>query len=93
MTWANATGDYSSDYNGFRPNRNVRRQYNWLAPAAGQDGVRADRIPNGGALPHWLSFRKPPVRRPTASRSITTSSRTCRRRILPAATTFTTRWI
>jgi hypothetical protein len=36
MTWANATGDYSSDYNGFRPNRNVRQQYNWLAPAPGK---------------------------------------------------------
>ena len=36
MTWANATGDYSSDYNGFRPNRNVPRQYNWVAPAPGK---------------------------------------------------------
>jgi hypothetical protein len=35
MTWANATADHSSDYNGFRPNRNVSRQYNWLAPAPG----------------------------------------------------------
>lgn len=32
MTWANATADYSSDYNGFRPNRGVTRQYRWLAP-------------------------------------------------------------
>jgi hypothetical protein len=36
MTWANATGNYSSDYNGFRPNRNVRDQYAWLAPAPGK---------------------------------------------------------
>ncbi len=36
MTWANATGDYSSDYNGLRPNRNVSRQYNWIAPAPGK---------------------------------------------------------
>src|SRR5687768_8098370 len=36
MMWANATGDYSSDYNGFRPNRNVRQQYSWAAPAAGK---------------------------------------------------------
>jgi hypothetical protein len=35
MTWANATQQYSSDYNGFRPNRNVREQYNWLAPEPG----------------------------------------------------------
>ena len=36
MTWAFATGAYSSDYNGFRPSRNVRRQYNWVAPAPGK---------------------------------------------------------
>ena len=36
MTWANATPQYSSDYNGFRPNRNARAQYAWLAPPAGQ---------------------------------------------------------
>jgi hypothetical protein len=36
MSWGNATGSYSSDYNGFRPNPNVSRQYNWLAPAAGK---------------------------------------------------------
>jgi hypothetical protein len=35
MTWANATGVYSSDYNGFRPNKGVRAQYSWLAPAPG----------------------------------------------------------
>lgn len=36
MTWANATGDYSSDYNGFRPNPGVRQQYGWVAPASGK---------------------------------------------------------
>ncbi len=37
MTWANATSTYSSDYNGFRPNKDVPNQYNWLAPTeAGQ---------------------------------------------------------
>jgi hypothetical protein len=35
MTWANATGDYSSDYNGFRPIGNNRPQYSWLAPGSG----------------------------------------------------------
>jgi hypothetical protein len=35
MTWANATPNYSSDYNGYRPNRNARDQYSWLAPAPG----------------------------------------------------------
>ena len=36
MAWANATGAYSSDYNGFRPNKGVTAQYRWLAPAKGQ---------------------------------------------------------
>lgn len=36
MTWANATNSYSSDYNGFRPNPNVSKQYSWLAPTPGK---------------------------------------------------------
>ncbi len=36
MTWANATGSYSSDYNGFRPNPGVASQYSWLAPPPGE---------------------------------------------------------
>ncbi len=36
MTWANATDSYSSDYNGFRPNRGVAQQYRWLGPKPGQ---------------------------------------------------------
>lgn len=36
MTWANATDAFSSDYNGFRPNRGVTAQFTWLAPAQGQ---------------------------------------------------------
>jgi len=36
MTWANATDAYSSDYNGFRPNRGVREQYRWLGPQRGE---------------------------------------------------------
>jgi hypothetical protein len=36
MTWANATSVYSSDYNAFRPNKGVRAQYSWLAPAPGR---------------------------------------------------------
>jgi hypothetical protein len=36
MTWANATDAFSSDYNGFRPNRGVVNQYTWLAPRTGQ---------------------------------------------------------
>ena len=36
MTWANATDTYSSDYNGFRPNKGVTAQYALLGPAKGQ---------------------------------------------------------
>lgn len=36
MTWANATDAFSSDYNGFRPNKGVTEQYVWLGPKAGQ---------------------------------------------------------
>jgi hypothetical protein len=36
MTWANATDAFSSDYNGFRPNRGVSAQYAWLAPRTGE---------------------------------------------------------
>ena len=35
MTWSNATEAHSSDYNGFRPNGGVERQYRWLAPRKG----------------------------------------------------------
>ncbi len=35
MAWANATGDFSTDYNGFRPNKGIAAQYQWLAPAKG----------------------------------------------------------
>jgi hypothetical protein len=35
MRWANATGAYSSDYNGYRPNPGVAEQYRWQAPAGG----------------------------------------------------------
>ena len=36
MTWGNATENYSSDYNGFRPNPGVKEQYRWLAPKSGE---------------------------------------------------------
>jgi hypothetical protein len=49
MTWANATSSYSSDYNGFRPNRNASRQYNWLAPAPGKTA-------HGAKEADWRSF-------------------------------------
>lgn len=36
MSWANATDAYSTDYNGYRPNKGVAAQYAWLGPKAGQ---------------------------------------------------------
>src|SRR5688572_12978133 len=36
MRWANSTSTFSTDYNGYRPNKGVKAQYSWLAPAAGQ---------------------------------------------------------
>ena len=37
MTWGNATENYSSDYNGYRPNPTVKAaQYRWLAPQKGE---------------------------------------------------------
>lgn len=36
MTWANATAANSSDYNGFRPNAGVDKQFTWLRPRPGQ---------------------------------------------------------
>ncbi len=36
LTLANATDRYSSDYNGYRPNKGVPDQYRFLAPAPGQ---------------------------------------------------------
>ena len=36
MRWANSTTAFSSDYNGYRPNKGVKAQYSWLAPSAGE---------------------------------------------------------
>ena len=36
MTWANATAAYSTDYNGYRPNKGVAAQYSWLGPKPGE---------------------------------------------------------
>ncbi len=36
MTWANATDAFSSDYNGFRPNKGVAEQFAWLGPKTRQ---------------------------------------------------------
>jgi hypothetical protein len=36
MTWANAGDTYSTDYNGYRPNKGVAAQFAWLGPKKGQ---------------------------------------------------------
>ncbi len=36
MRWSNVTDAYSSDYNGYRPNPGVERQYGWEAPDGGR---------------------------------------------------------
>ena len=48
--WAHATSRYSSDYNGFRPNKGVERQYQWLAPE--KPGETMYRAP----AERWRSF-------------------------------------
>jgi hypothetical protein len=35
MVWANMTHNYSSDYNGYRPNKGVAAQFSWMAPEPG----------------------------------------------------------
>jgi hypothetical protein len=51
MTWANATGNYSSDYNGFRPNQGTANQYSWLAPAEAGQTLYYNKPDN------WKTFR------------------------------------
>ena len=51
MYWGNATAQYSSDYNGFRPNRGVEQQFLWLAPSQpGQTLYQSGRE-------QWKAFR------------------------------------
>ena len=46
---ANATDDFSTDYNGYRPNKNVKEQYVFLGPKKGQRLYEP-------AIDHWQSF-------------------------------------
>jgi hypothetical protein len=50
MAWANSTDSFSSDYNGFRPNKGVAAQFRWLAPKSGQ---AQNREPSDG---DWKIF-------------------------------------
>ena len=53
--WANATDAFSSDYNGFRPNKGVSDQYPWLGPKNGQR--RMSRRPRTGRVRDAGRFR------------------------------------
>lgn len=50
MGWAQGTAQHSSDYNGFRPNRGIDRQYAWLVEPAGNSSYE----PRPG---DWTYFR------------------------------------
>jgi hypothetical protein len=50
MYWANATSAYSTDFNGFRPNKGVGEQFVWMAPQPGQTLYQSSRE-------HWKSFQ------------------------------------
>jgi hypothetical protein len=58
MTWANATNSYSSDYNGFRPNRNVQAQYSWLAPTAPGKTTHGAKDADWRTFPTLVEFQK-----------------------------------
>ncbi len=55
MRWANATDAYSSDYNGYRPNKGVQEQYRWLAPKPGETMYRPGRG-DGQSYPTLKAF-------------------------------------
>jgi hypothetical protein len=48
---ANATDDYSTDYNGYRPNRGVKDQYAFLGPTKGQRLYEP-------AIDNWQTFER-----------------------------------
>jgi hypothetical protein len=58
MTWANATANFSSDYNGFRPNRGARAQYTWLAPAAGKTNAYEPKDDEWRSFASLADFKK-----------------------------------
>jgi hypothetical protein len=58
MTWANATAVYSSDYNGFRPNKGVANQYNWLAPRQPNQMLYYNTTEDWRAFPTLAALRE-----------------------------------
>jgi hypothetical protein len=57
MTWANATSNYSSDHNGFRPNKGVENQYNWLAPSQPEQRLYYNKPENWKSFPTLKEFQ------------------------------------
>ena len=57
MAWANATEAYSTDYNGYRPNKGVAAQYTWLAPKAGETAYEP-KAPDWRTFPTLAAFRE-----------------------------------
>jgi hypothetical protein len=57
MVWANMTGNYSSDYNGYRPNKGVAAQFTWMSPEPGATifEAGAGNFKNYGTLAEFQS--------------------------------------
>ncbi|MBI4903950.1 MAG: right-handed parallel beta-helix repeat-containing protein [Acidobacteria bacterium] len=51
MAWAHATPQFSSDYNGFRPNRDVKNQYTWIVKG-GKDSTYSTLAELAAATKH-----------------------------------------
>ena len=68
MTWANATANYSSDYNGYRPNRGVAAQYKWLCPGIGKTAYEPQDIGLANLRDAGRISERQPDRRRTASK-------------------------
>ena len=92
MTWANATDAYSSDYNGYRPNKGVAAQYAWLGPA-NRPALYEPKPEDWKTSRRWQNSAQRRARRRTASRSTSTSSRRWSRPTRPSATRCITPWI
>lgn len=58
MRWANATDAYSSDYNGYRPNKGVREQYGWLAPDEPGERLYRPEASDWKSFPTLAAFRE-----------------------------------
>jgi len=75
MAWANATDVFSTDYNGYRPNKGAAAQYTWLGPKPGS-GCTSRSRPTGRPSARWPISARPPGRRNMASKWISISLKT-----------------